>query len=220
MRKALSIMVFVALLFCMTSCSTGATETTSESTIGPLQSLAESVLAEEASKTEATTTESIIQTSSETTTVSTTTEKPVETTVETTKQTSAPTTAKKVTLTAEQIVQKFVDASLPVSNIVVFDESTDPNSLLGRPNQYTSKANFSDPAHEESDPAVPDNTVEVFSNSKDAQNRAAYVKEVSSAMSYLAQYIYCIDRYVLRLHHDILPSDAAKYEAAFKAAIG
>ena len=32
----------------------------------------------------------------------------------------------------------------PIYEIITYTEKTDPNNLLGRPNQYTSKANFSD----------------------------------------------------------------------------
>lgn len=132
--------------------------------------------------------------------------------------TQATTTAKSA-LTADQVLQKLKSAGMPVSNIVVFTEATDPNKQLGRPNQYTSKANFSDPAHKDTDKASPDNTVEVFAVASEAKARAEYVKSATASMPALAQYIYQEGVYVLRINHEILPSDAKKYETAFLAAV-
>jgi hypothetical protein len=141
-----------------------------------------------------------------------------ELTIATTVTTTLETTAAKA-LTAEQVVAKLQEASLPITNVVVYDEKTDPNGKLGRPSEYTSKANFSDPAHEDDDKANPDNTVEVFATEADAKTRADYVESVSKGTAW-AQYIYQIGVYVLRIDYDILPSDAQKYEDAFKFAIG
>ena len=119
-------------------------------------------------------------------------------------------------LTAEQIVEALKSSGMPITNAVVFDEKTDPNGLLGRPNQYTSKVNFSDPAHKDSDITSPDNTVEVFKFADDARKRANVIRDVTGATPALAEYVYQESFYVLRLNHDILPADAAKYEELFK----
>jgi len=120
------------------------------------------------------------------------------------------------TLTAEQIVEELKSSGMPITNVVVYDEKTDPNGLLGRPHQYTSKVNFSDPAHDDADLTSPDNTVEVFQFADDARKRATVIRDVTSATPALAEYVYQESFYVLRLNHDILPADAAKYEELFK----
>lgn len=140
-----------------------------------------------------------------------------EATIATTTTTILETAAAKA-LTAEQVIAKLQEAGLPITNVVVYDEKTDLNGKLGRPNEYTSKANFSDPAHEDDDKANPDNTVEVFATEADAKTRADYVESVSKGTAW-AQYIYQIGVYVLRIDYDVLPSDAQKYEDAFKLTI-
>ena len=124
------------------------------------------------------------------------------------------------THTAEQSVEELKSSGMPITNVVVYNETTDPNGLLGRPHQYTSKVNFSDPAHKDADIASPDNTVEVFQYADDAWKRANVVRDVTKSMPASAEYVYQVSFYVLRLNHDILPEDAAKYEEAFKAIIG
>lgn len=148
-----------------------------------------------------------------TTSVAQTTLKQTTSTIATTTETKAP-----AILTAEEVLAELKDAGLPISNIVVYDEKTDPNKTLGRPGSYASKANFSDPAHEDSDIDNPDNTIEVFVSEEDAKTRAEYVKSVTEG-TFMAQYIYQVGVYVLRLDYDVLPSDAEKYEEALIVAV-
>lgn len=121
-------------------------------------------------------------------------------------------------LTAEQVIVKLQEAGLPISNVVVYNEKSDPNGKLGRPDEYTSKANFSDPAHEDIDKTSPDNTIEVFTTEADAKLRAEYVKSVTKG-TMISQYIYQIGVYVLRIDYDVLPADAQKYEQALSKTI-
>lgn len=121
-------------------------------------------------------------------------------------------------LAADQVLTKIKDAGLPVSNIVVYDEKSDPNGTLGRPGSYTSKVSFSDPAHEDSDKSNPDNTIEVFDTEADAKTRADYVDSVTKGTA-MAQYIYQVGMYVMRLDYDVLPADAQKYDDALIAAV-
>lgn len=43
---------------------------------------------------------------------------------------------------AKAVLDKLTAAGLPVANPAVQDENSDPNNLLGRPNEYTSRARF------------------------------------------------------------------------------
>lgn len=116
---------------------------------------------------------------------------------------------------AEEIANALKDAGMPIGNIVVYNEKTDPNSLLGRPNEYTSKANFADSTVEQTDPQNPvGGSIEVFGNSKDAQARYDYVCDVTSQMP-LSQYIYLHGNVLLRIDSQVLPEDAARYQSAF-----
>lgn len=116
---------------------------------------------------------------------------------------------------AEEIANALKDAGMPIGNIVVYDEKTDPNSLLGRPNEYTSKANFADSTVEQTDPENPvGGSIEVFGNSKDAQARYDYVCDIISQAP-LSQYIYLNGNVLLRIDSQVLPEDAARYQSAF-----
>jgi hypothetical protein len=46
--------------------------------------------------------------------------------------------------TPEQIIAALKSAGLPIGAVRSYTASTDPNKLLGRPGQYTGKANFRD----------------------------------------------------------------------------
>lgn len=54
-------------------------------------------------------------------------------------------------LSAKDVIDKLKSAGLPIDNIIVYTEDTDANKLLGRPNQYISKANFADTTVKQSD---------------------------------------------------------------------
>ena len=49
-----------------------------------------------------------------------------------------------VALTEDAIVDALSASDLPITNLEVFDAETDPNSLLGRPGQYTVKVSWED----------------------------------------------------------------------------
>ena len=47
-------------------------------------------------------------------------------------------------MNASQVAEALKASGLPIGDIQAFDENTDPNGLLGRPGEYTSKAHFLD----------------------------------------------------------------------------
>lgn len=119
--------------------------------------------------------------------------------------------------TAEQLTAELKSAGLPIDNVIVYDEKTDVNELLGRPNQYISKVNFADTTVEQpedkEDPVG--GTIETFSNAADLKSRKEYCESVSKDMPLFAQYYYVNGNYLLRVDHDITPENAKKYEEAF-----
>lgn len=130
-------------------------------------------------------------------------------------------------LTADQVAKALQARGLPVKRIVVFDESTDPNGKLGRPGQYTSKVNFTDPRAKGGPQAEggkdvsAGGSVEVFSDPAGAVSRGTYIQTVLRGAQILgSEYDYISGGVLLRLSGDIPPSGAKKYETAFESIVG
>lgn len=132
-------------------------------------------------------------------------------------------------LTAVDILIKLKEKNSNIGKYVVYTEENDINSLLGRPNQYTSKVTFEDIRLEQVNKDLdPDffteeeinepigGTIEVFNNSKDMQKRKDYIESVTSSFSPLAEYNYYNDYILLRLNKGLTPSQAIEYENIFK----
>lgn len=121
-------------------------------------------------------------------------------------------------MSAEEIISEFKDAGFPLGKILVYNEETDPNSLLGRPNQYTSKISFEDSRYEQFEGADPvGGTIEVFNNASDATSRYEYIDSLSKSSSLFAQYIYQYQNVLLRVSGKLTPSHANIYKAAFSS---
>ena len=129
--------------------------------------------------------------------------------------TTEATTTQKTDLTAAQLAEKLAGKGLSIADIVVYDESTDPNKLLGRPNQYTSKVNFSSTSDDKNS-----SSIEVFANEDDALARYNYVVAITSSSSMFAEYDFLAGKYFLRIDNSVLPSDSKKYESELKSLAG
>src|SRR4051812_12404308 len=57
---------------------------------------------------------------------------------------NSPATALASAPTTESVLAAFKAANIPIGATVVYSESTDPNKLLGRPNQYVAKVAWYD----------------------------------------------------------------------------
>ena len=99
--------------------------------------------------------------------------------------------------------------------------ATDPNHLLGRPGQYTSKITFTDSRIKAAD--VTDSTkgsvdlggaIEVFADPAIAEARAKYIEAVTKSMSALAEYDYVHGTVLVRVSHYLTPAQAAGYKSA------
>ncbi len=135
---------------------------------------------------------------------------------------------KKKELTAENIIEEMKKKNENIGKILVFNEETDFNSLLGRPGQYTSKATFEDIRIEQTNKNLDPEffselereepiggTIEVFNNEKDMKKRKDYIEAFTSSMSMIAEYSYGKDRFLLRLDKSVTPSQAKEYEELF-----
>lgn len=81
-------------------------------------------------------------------------------------------------LDARAVLAKLVDAGIPATNTFVQTSSTDPNHLLGRPSQYTSRVSFDLPSGDTSAPpghVDRGGVVEVFDSATDAAARRDYI---------------------------------------------
>ena len=122
-------------------------------------------------------------------------------------------------MNAAQITEYLKAQGLPITNEIDYTEENDPNELLGRPNQYTSKVNFADSRITEqydieNNPVG--GSIEVFSNSGDATKRKDYVDAIQSQIGALTQYTYQFDNVLMRVDHELTPTQAAEYESALQ----
>jgi hypothetical protein len=127
-------------------------------------------------------------------------------------------------LDAAAVLQKLQAAGLPITDSVSITEDNDPNNLIGRPGQYTSKVVFADPRTGVAlDKATPDNgsggSVEVFADAAGAKTRSDYIQKALAALGPAAgtEYDYLTGSALVRVAGALRPSQAAQYETAVKA---
>jgi hypothetical protein len=119
-----------------------------------------------------------------------------------------------------QVITALRHAGLPIGAVKYYTPSSDPNKLLGRPSQYTGKANFHD-RRLRGRPFVVDNggSVETFANKRDASIRHRYLHAISTSSPLFAEYNYIEGTVVLRLSHILTPAQAKAYERAFRRVV-
>ncbi|MFE9127082.1 hypothetical protein ACFYOF_16955 [Streptomyces sp. NPDC007148] len=137
---------------------------------------------------------------------------------------SAPKPAKPTaasTVTAQDAFSKISGQvrAAKVSGTVTAEN--DPNHLLGRPGQYTSKITFTDVRIKPSDVEGTEKgdverggAIEVFSSATDATTRAKYIQTVTKSMPALAEYNYVHGAVLVRVSHYLTPTQAATYKTA------
>ena len=144
------------------------------------------------------------------------------TTVATTASTTVPTTTTTTTtapivLTAAQVVEGLRSAGLPVGAVTVFTETTDPNTRLGRPGQYSSKASFADTRiGTEVDGVEGGGDVEAFDDAGSLSERADYLAGFADGQLLGGWYQYTAGNAILRLAFDLTPDQAKEYETALQ----
>jgi len=107
---------------------------------------------------------------------------------------------------------------------VVFNASTDPNNLLGRPNGYESKASFvdsriMDPSDTEPGAVDLGGSVEYFSNGNAARARATYIQTVTKGLPASTEYDYVAGPALLRLPSGLTPDQASEEASAMTSAM-
>lgn len=124
--------------------------------------------------------------------------------------------------TAAEVAAKLKAAGLPITGLIVYDATTDPNHLLGRPGQYTSKAAWVD-TRLKVDPNVkldPGDVglgggVEVFPDAAGARARADRIQSLTQAVPILGvEYDYLASGILVRVSGALTPAQAADYGTA------
>jgi hypothetical protein len=137
--------------------------------------------------------------------------------------TTSSTTPKALPKTAGEVLAALKVKGLPVAEVKVFTEADDVNSLLGRPGQYVSKANFHDArleAKEDFD-TTGGGSVETFASVADAQRRTDYLTKITQSLgSMFVEYDYLVDTVLLRLGSELTPTQAEKYHRALTDLVG
>ena len=106
--------------------------------------------------------------------------------------------------TAEDVVNALKNGGLPIGETEVYDATTDPNHQIGRPNGYTSKANFSDTRFElvRDD----DNNLTVLPVARRGLCRSRLSSGPCRVPRYGHQRHGCTDRVRLRARYDAAPN--------------
>ena len=102
-----------------------------------------------------------------------------------------------------------------MTGVTVYDATTDPNAMLGRPGGYTSKASWAD-SRVGDEPGTSDGgTVEVFPTDAEATNRSSYIASVTKGLPMLAEYRWQSGAALIRVTHMLTPEQAERYHEAF-----
>ncbi|MFF5084637.1 hypothetical protein ACFY36_47000 [Actinoplanes sp. NPDC000266] len=122
--------------------------------------------------------------------------------------------------TASAIVEKLKASGLGLTRVVVQNEDTDPNNLLGRPNGYVSRASGDLPGGDEAaDQGSVDRglVVEVFETAALAQRRSDYIQGLQKDSPILGSewhYRTADGSGLVRVSGHVKPSLAKKVQAA------
>ena len=128
-------------------------------------------------------------------------------------------TPKPAPKTAEQFVQALKDAGMSIGDVKVLTAETD--ELLGRPGQYTSKADFVDTRVPQdkltgvtNKSVSPGGSVEVFASTDDMKARIKLIETITKSFS-VPEYDYQHGLALLRVSGILTPDQAKEYEAKF-----
>jgi len=111
-------------------------------------------------------------------------------------------------LDGEAISSSLLASGLPVTDMRVYDAQSDPDKLLGRPNQYSARVAWRDRR------VGADATIEVFPTAASFQARKALIEARNSQDGSVVEYLYerTERRVLLRLPRVLAPEQAAQYE--------
>lgn len=94
---------------------------------------------------------------------------------------------------------------------VVLTPETDPNQLLGRPDSYTSKAEFVDARAGATDAP---GSVEVFPSAALAETRRDHVRSIAQNLPAATEYDFVVGTVLVRVPGTLTPQQAVEYQTA------
>lgn len=114
---------------------------------------------------------------------------------------------------AEAIMNEFKSKAPNCGEYVVFDAKSDPNSLLGKENQYNQKINFEvTTVRQSNDESPKGGSIEVFDSEKDAVNRKDYITSIGEKMPLAIEYDYVNSTVLLRMDRTVDEDDYNEYK--------
>jgi hypothetical protein len=132
--------------------------------------------------------------------------------------TTAPPPA-EMSLSDEAIISALKAAGIPIGKTVIFTAETDPNKLLGRPNQYIAKATWHDTRLSEPTGELGvehGGGLEIYQDEAAAQARMDYIQELGKKMPILVEYNYVKGPVLLRVSKELTPTQAEAYKKALE----
>ena len=126
----------------------------------------------------------------------------------------------------QALQQQFPEA---IDTVIVYDEYTDPNKLLGRPGEYLGKADFVDSRIEMnknpymSEALKEGGTLECFAKAADCDARYDYLCSMNGielGVFGANAYLYKYERAIFRVSYQLPPADAAAYQQAMDGIFG
>lgn len=121
-------------------------------------------------------------------------------------------------LDAGGVLAKLKADKLGLTNTAVQDEDNDPNNLIGRPGEYTSRASADLPGGDQSAPKGDTErglVIEVFATAADATKRGTYITSVKTGILGTEWEYYTADGTgLVRVGGSVKPSLAKKIQAA------
>lgn len=126
---------------------------------------------------------------------------------------------------ATSIVNLLKATGLPISKMVAYTASDDPNKMLGRPGQYTSKVNFvittaKNPPQPNDIEVSNGGSIEVFANVDDAKTRYTYLAAFAKSVPMLNEYDFRDGDVVMRISNNLTPTQEKKYENSLTKILG
>lgn len=105
-----------------------------------------------------------------------------------------------------------------ITEVTVYDETNDPNNLIGRPGQYTSAARLTDARAAGGDGIDAGAVVEVFATPQDAQARSDYIQDTLAELgpAFGTEWHHLQGSHLLRVSGTLVPSVNDEYAAAWK----
>jgi hypothetical protein len=122
-------------------------------------------------------------------------------------------------LSAALVLELLKGQHLPIGRSMTYTAENDPDTLLGRPGQSTSKVNFQDtrlPPEGEEFSTDSGGAVEVFAIVDDARRRKEYIEGLGRALPSAVESDYLHGRVLLRLTRRLTPEQAGQYEVVLR----